>query len=184
MPRTALPNAPRNKMRCAAYDKGRARQNARAVEKCTRHGTFLVKPPRVRHCPFSHYVGPLLSSQATCKHHTSHWCAGRETHRSRPAAFARPHATHLFFPCANAAYEQTCILACCWRGFHFTGSSPTRKPASTAWPPPLTPITRRLLVAGEYSHERLRIVAHVCRPCKSRIALAPPITQLCNASRV
>ena len=118
MPRAALPNAPRDKMRCAAYDKRRARQNARAVGKCTGHELSSQGPLRDRRCPSSHYVEPLLSSQATCKHHISHWHAGRETRRSRPAALARPHATHLFFPWANAAYAQACILACCWRGFH------------------------------------------------------------------
>ena len=118
MPRAALPKAPRDKMRCAAYDKRSARQNARAVGKCTGHELSSQGPLRDRRCPSSHYLEPLLSSQATCKHHISHWHAGRETCRSRPAALARPHATHLFFPCANAAYEQACILACCWRGFH------------------------------------------------------------------
>ena len=118
MPRAALPNAPRDKMRCAAYDKRRARQNARAVGKCTGHELSSQGPLRDHRCPSSHYSEPLLSSQATCKHHISHWHAGRETRSSRPAVFARPHATHLFFPCANAAYEQACILACCWRGFH------------------------------------------------------------------
>ena len=119
MPRAALPNAPRDKMRCAAYDKRRARQNARAVGKCTGHELLSQGPLRDRCCPSSHYVGPLLIV-VTSNLQASHQSLARWQGNAQipAAAFARLHATHLFFPCANAAYEQACILACCWRGFH------------------------------------------------------------------
>ena len=176
MPRAALPNAPRDKMRCAAYDKRRARQNARAVGKCTGHELSSQGPLRDHRCPSSHHLEPLLLSQATCKHHISHWHAGRETRRSRlPRLLACMQRTCSFLA-RTLPMSKHASLPAVGVAFTFTSSSPTRKPASAAWPPPLNPVSRRPLVATAPSHERiLSQAAQDRRPCMSRIARAPPI---------
>ena len=176
MPRGALPKAPRDKMRCAGYDKRRARQNARAVGKCTGHELSSQGPLRDRRCPSSHYLEPLLSSQATCKHHISHWHAGRETRRSRlPRLLACMQRTCSFLA-RTLPMSKHASLPAVGVAFTFTSSLPTRKPASVAWPPPLNPVSRCPLVATAPSHERiLSQAAQDRRPCMSRIARAPPI---------
>jgi hypothetical protein len=151
------------------------------VGKCTGHELLSQGPLWDRGCPSSLYVEPFKFVVVTSNLQASHQSLARWQGNARPAdpglsrllarmqrtcsflARTLPMSKHAFLPAVGVA-------------FTFTSSSPTRKPASAAWPPPLNPVSRRPLVATAPSLERiLSQAAQDRRPCMSRIARAPPI---------
>jgi hypothetical protein len=115
--RRTAQRAPRQDAMCSIRQK-------KSQAECTSGGevyrtrTFESRPTSGPPLPFQPLCGAFVV--VTSNLQASHQSLARWQGNAQipAAAFARLHATHLFFPCANAAYEQACILACCWRGFH------------------------------------------------------------------
>ena len=98
--------------------------------------------------------------------------AGKHADPGLPHLLARMQRTCSFLA-RTLPMSKHASLPAVGVAFTFTSSSPTRKPASTAWPPPLNSHRRRPLVATAPSHERIFLrAAQDRRPCMSRIALA------------
>ena len=115
--RRTAQRAPRQDAMCSIRQK-------KSQAECTSGGevyrtrTFESRPTSGPPLPFQPLFGAFVV--VTSNLQASHQSLARWQGNAQipAAAFARLHATHLFVPCANAAYEQACILACCWRGFH------------------------------------------------------------------
>ena len=175
--RRTAQRAPRQDAMCSIRQK-------KSQAECTSGGevyrtrTFESRPTSGPPLPFQPLFGAfvVVTSNLQASHQSlARWQGNAQIPAWAPRLLARMQRTCSFLA-RTLPMSKHASLPAVGVAFTFTSSSPTRKPASAAWPPPLNPVSRRPLVATAPSHERiLSQAAQDRRPCMSRIARAPPI---------